>query len=331
VVGDGAGEGGRALDRVQAVHGLLARPLPARGVLARVAEAGRAVHHEVRFQGEDHVRPVEVVLHGHRAPDGLTCRRRCPGRRLPLMPLRRRHLRQDLPHLSGQRGRSDGLGEDAHAHALTRPLRAQRVAQGAHEVRPGADLAAVGQGLRAVGVVQPEHPGLSGDVGRAETGGMVGVALDLGGAPEMALDQDALGVAAVEHGRGEEEGLAGHGLLRCLHVGHDLLFRLLGAAGEAGQGQRGPHQGEELPAALGIVELRGLRRELAVQEVQELRRLRQLLQALPVGATLRAVEAAPHSGKIDPHRRRFAHRWHVEQEVRVWIPYALTSARPWSI
>jgi hypothetical protein len=147
---------------------------------------------------------------------------------------------------------------------------------------------------------------------------MVRVALDLGRPPQMALDEDALRVAAVEHGRREEQGLARHRLLGGLHVGDDLLFRLLRAAGETGQGQRGPHEGEELAAAPGVRQLRGLRRELAVQEVEELRRLGQLFQALPVGPALGAVEAASHPGEVHPHR--FAHRWHVEQEVRAWMP-----------
>ena len=311
VVRDGAGEGRRALDRVEPVHGLLARPLPARGVLARVAEAGRTVHHEVRFEGEDHVGPIEVVLHGPGTADRLPQRGHRAARGLPLVPLRGGQVREELTKLRGQGRRGDRLGEDAEADPLPRALHAQRVAHRGHEIGPGADLAAVAQGLRAVGVVQAEHPGLAGGIGRPEARGMVRVPLDLGRTPEMALDEDALRVAAVEHGRGEEERLARHDLLRRPHVGDDLLFRLLGAAHESRQRERSAHHGEELATAPGIVELGGLLRELAVEELEELGCARELLQALPVRPALGAVEAATHPGEVHAHGwwlARFAHR-----------------------
>ena len=81
---------------------------------------------------------------------------------------------------------------------------------------------------------------------------------------------------------------------------------------------------------LGVLEHRRLLRELAVQELQEPRALGQLFEALPVPAPEGALQPATHAGELDGHggNRVRAHRWHVEQEVRVWILYSFTSLAP---
>jgi hypothetical protein len=149
---------------------------------------------------------------------------------------------------------------------------------------------------------------------------MVGVPFHLGGPAHVALDEHALGVAAVDDRGGEEERPAGDHVLGRHHVGDDLLLGLPRAPGEPREGQRSPHHLQEAAAALGVVEGAGLLGELAVQELQELRRAGQLLQALPVDASGGIRQAAAETGEVDRPLRAAgirAHRWHVEQAVRV--------------
>ena len=54
-----------------------------------------------------------------------------------------------------------------------------------------SNLAAMGDRLRAIGVVERQHRRLREDVGRAEARRMLRVALDLGRAPFVALDEQA--------------------------------------------------------------------------------------------------------------------------------------------
>jgi hypothetical protein len=179
----------------------------------------------------------------------------------------------------------------------------------------------VRDGLRAVGIVEVQHGRLRLRVGSAQAGRVLRVAFDLGGPPVMAFDEHGPRVAAVEHGRGEELRPPGHHLLGRLHVGHDLLFGLHRASGEAGQGERGAHDLHEVAPARGILELGGLLGELAVQELEETRRVGQVFEARP--ETL-AVAAPPtshfESDGHSVHGTLAAHRWHVLQEVRVWMP-----------
>ena len=115
---------------------------------------------------------------------------------------------------------------------------------------------------------------------------MIGVALDLGRPALVALDQQPGGDAAERHRGGEEQRLARDDVLGLPHVGDDQLVGLAGAAGDAGQRQRRAHQLQEAAAADRVVPLRGVGRELAVEELLELGRLGDGLEAAPV---LRAV------------------------------------------
>ena len=148
----------------------------------------------------------------------------------------------------------------------------QRAADRGDEAAPRTDAAQFGDGLRAVGVVEGEDRRLREDVGAAAGGRMIGIAFDLGRAALVALDQQAGGDAAERHGGGEEQRLAGHDVLRLPHVRHDQLVGLARAAGDPGQRQRRAHQLQEAATADRVVPLRGVRRELAVEEVLELGR-----------------------------------------------------------
>src|SRR5207247_2332085 len=79
--------------------------------LARVADAARPLHEEIRVEGHDHVRAAEVVarLHGH--AEGFSrpgARGITPGG-LVLMPFRLRKCFEQEAHLVRERGRGDGL------------------------------------------------------------------------------------------------------------------------------------------------------------------------------------------------------------------------------
>ena len=114
---------------------------------------------------------------------------------------------------------------------------------------PGADLAELGDHLRAIGIVEPEDRGLRESVRRAEARGMVGIALDLRRPAEVALDQDASGIAAQDKRARIVARLPRDPVLRLADIGDDLLERLRCARAGAGERERRPHETEETAPA----------------------------------------------------------------------------------
>ncbi len=141
------------------------------------------------------------------------------------------------------------------------------------------------------------------DVGGPEALRMVGVAFDLGGTALVALDEDAPGEAVVGHRRGVEERPTQDQAFGLLHVGQDLLGRLLGAGGEARERQRRAHEGQELAPALGVFEDRGLLGKLPVQELEEARGSR----PAPRGSSSSGGRGRPPGGAARRRARR--RRW----------------------
>src|SRR5579864_1265223 len=91
------------------------------------------------------------------------------------------------------------------------------------------------------------------------------VALDLGRASEMALDQDRAGVSAERYCRRVVHRLARDDILRLANVGDNGLERELDASGHAGEAEGCAHYLEE-SAARGLVEpFRSTLGEFAVQ------------------------------------------------------------------
>ncbi len=333
MVGHRSGEGGRALHHVEPVHDgpVVTHLAPARELADETQARGPAAH-EVGFQAQDRVGLVETVLRLHglaesqdRARAGLVA-----PRGLVVVPLRGRELGQHRRELGGQGGGGDGAGEEPEAGPLLALLLREGLAQRGPELDPGPHLAVELDGLRPVRVVEAEDVGLPEHVGGPPAHGMIGVPLDLGGPALVALHQHPPRVAVVGHRGREEERPPRHQLLRLLDVGEDLLRGLAGAGGEAGQGERGAHEGEELAAALGVLEGRGLLGELAVEELEEARAVQELLQALPVAAAGRPLEAPPHSRELhgDAGDLVRAHRWQVEQVTWGRTSYLFTSSFP---
>ena len=114
---------------------------------------------------------------------------------------------------AAMRRRRHRLGEDAEARALLRLLRAQHAAHGDDEGAERLNLAEVGNGGGAVGIVEAENRRLREDVGGALARRVIGVALDLGGPAFVALDQQAHARAGKRHRGGVEERLTGDELL----------------------------------------------------------------------------------------------------------------------
>ena len=204
VVGRSAGVGVHRFGDVEPVHDAGFR-LALRGEGPLVGRApGGAAGEEVGLEREDHVGPVELV---DRVED-LAERELGPGPGrvlgdgLVAVPLRLGHRGEEFLELSGEAGGADGLGQEPEPGPLLGPEDLDLVGDGLGEVVKGRELAVVEDGLRAVGVVEVEGRGLGEDVGRAEARGVVGVPLDLGGPPRVALDEQAGGQAADRHRRG---------------------------------------------------------------------------------------------------------------------------------
>src|SRR5262245_39539436 len=92
--------------------------------------------------------------------------------------------------------------------------------------------------LDAVRVVQRQHRRLCEGIGRAETGGMLRVALNLDGAAHIAFRQHTLGESPQGHGGGKIERLVrDHADLWSTYIRNDFLLWLAGAGTETRQGE----------------------------------------------------------------------------------------------
>ena len=94
------------------------------------------------------------------------------------------------------------------------------------------------------------------------------------------------------------------------------------------EGERRPHQGQELAPALRVLEDRGLLRELAVQELEEGGRVGELVEALPEAARASSLGPAAHALEVLGDDGELAHRWQVEQLVDVLTLYSAARRRP---
>src|SRR5262249_23649501 len=144
---------------------------PASREIPRVTNARRTNREDVRVEGDDEVRLVEVINGVRRTAGGLLRggAGAVPRDRIPLMPLRLGKGLLDQPDLLADRRRRHRLGQEADAGALLGLLRIELAADRRQEISPTASLALVEDGLQPVGVVQRQNGGLREDVRAAET------------------------------------------------------------------------------------------------------------------------------------------------------------------
>ena len=185
---------------------------------------------------------------------------------------------------------------------LVDPLGGADFAHGAEEVGPGANLAVVSDCLAAVGIVELENRGLGEGVASAEGGGVLGVALQLGGPSLVAFGQESAGHPVQSGSSSEEQGAAGDDLFRLPDVRHDVLGGLAGAGAEAGEGQRSAHELEEVAAAFDAVFVvapaDGLLREFARQELLEFGGGGEIVEAAPIVAAAGAFQPRANGGQV---------------------------------
>ena len=322
VVGDGARRRRRALDHVEAIHLGTVGAWPTAGREgAGVTKVPGTAAEEVGVECEEHVRVLDLVarLDGLAEGEASAGPRVVAPHRLVLVPLRGREGREKRAELAGEGGGGDGLGEHPEPRAFPRTLGLDDPAYLGQERAPRADPPGLGDGLGAVGVVERQDGSLCEGVGRTQAGGMVRVALDLGRAAHVALDEDAGREPAERKGGGEEERLARHEFLGRSHVGDDRLGGRPAARAQAGECERRAHEAQELAAVDGVEEPRRVTRELLRQERGRSRSLGQLLEGVPVRRAPQRRQASPES-RERPAVPSFRHRWQTEQLVMLAIP-----------
>ena len=142
---------------------------------------------------------------------------------------------------------------------------------------------------------------------------MIGITLDFGRTPHVAFDQHRIGDTGERNGAREEQRPAGDEILRLSDVRHDGLGWLLRARSDAGQCKRRTHELQELAAALGIVPLGGLFRELPMEVLAKAGCVRQLAETAPIQSAARVGQTRSNGGSI--HKKAVSYLWHVEQLV----------------
>ena len=284
----------RAFDDVQAVHVLVVvGDAPPIGEVPGVAQrSDRGRREEVRLEGQDDVRFVEVIDRVRRRSVRLADAgsRAVAADGIVLVPLRGRILLQRRRQQLRERRRRDGLTEDSETRSLDRLLCPERGLDRAHAGGPRAYFTAMGQRLRAIGIVEAEHGRLRDGVGGAEARGMIGVAFDLRRPAHVAFDQHGPGNPRDRNGAREEEGPSGDEIFGLTDVRDDLLGGLPRAGADPRERERRAHQLEEVSAAFRIVPLGRLRRKLAVQVIAEVLAVGQLAQASPIEPAFGARE-----------------------------------------
>ncbi len=290
VVGVGAGHREDALRGVQALH--LAQRL---GVVhrARAAELPRQLQvigaggQEVGVEREDDLHLLEVMVRAAAgaerelgAGEGAVGAERVEAvdLRLGQLALQRREqpLEGGAAVLFDQEGQTLARGGGEGLGLL--------LGEGV-PLLPGRRLAGLARSTRALRVVQAQHLGLGPHVGGAQRGGVVGVALNLGGAALVGLDQQAQRALGAHGGRRVLQPHAGDDLLGLVDEGEDLLFGAAhGHRVAAGQGaQRERSAGElERVAAVEAARQRHAGGELDLEGLGDGGVARLVLQRAPV-------------------------------------------------
>ncbi len=251
MIRDHARDRGSAFDSIEAILGptTLGRA-PLLTELARIAQAPGQAIQQVGIQRHDNVGLIEVILRVKSLAKRLACALAnvITVDWLPLMPPGLREALEQCLQQIRQRGRGNGLGQDAQAIPLFGLMRRRGRGERCHELAPGTLLALAQNRLRAVWIVERQYLGLAEDVGGAETGWMLRIPLNLDRAARHVADENAVGVAFVRESRREIEREILGNTVGPLHVGGDVCWSLRfgGAAGDTSQGQRCSHELQEL-------------------------------------------------------------------------------------
>jgi len=122
------------------------------------------------------------------------------------------------------------------------PLRAEVFAEHGNAGFPCFWFTVAGNSLGPVRVVEIKQACLMKNVRGSPARVVIGIALDLGRAPLMALHHQSRGETAESHGGGIEEWIAGDQFFRLFHIRNNSFERLPRASRQTGQRQRGAHQ-----------------------------------------------------------------------------------------
>ena len=321
--------GRRALDRIEPVHAVF-RLLAPRRVVAHELVKSRisCARNEIRIQRNNHIGAAQVILNIHAA-----CEKCSSERGIVLHQLRLRPRLLHFAPLPRQRGRRDGRAQEVDAGSILG--RSNFVAQRLGKLRPLATLTAIGDVLRAVGIVQVEQRALRIRIGAAMVVGVLRIAVDLDRPELVALDQQRHSARGERMRRGKVHRLAENQILRRLDVGINRLIGLLGATGQARESHRRAHQFEEAAPRNRIDPLLRRRGKLALHRSLKFLVLASSSSERQYFLPFVPAQLAPHRLKrhglgqpgagnsaaccsigLSTLLSRFAHRWHTSQLVR---------------
>ena len=128
---------------------------------------------------------------------------------------------------------------------------------------------------------------------------MLGIALNFGRSPHVALDQDTHANTAERGGGGKVLRLTGDDVFGGSDLGDYFFAGLNRTARKPAQCQRCTHEFEKIPPTYRILQLGSLLGELALDHGGEFFGLGQLVQAAPVLLALGGFEAGADGREID--------------------------------
>ena len=306
MIGLGADQGRRALDRVDPAHlaAGFVRAAP-RGKLPGIGEPPRHGGNQIALDRKDHVGGADIQDALDWPAEGMLRRGKLvvAMQRLPLMPAHCRKLLLQCSDLRGEGGRSDIAGQQPQPVAAARQEPVAALVESRDETLPGIDLTITDDRLRAARIIERQDRRLHDRAGTAEAGRMVGVTLDLDRPRHLMGDQDAGRIAVLGRRRRVIARATGHDPGRLFDIREQLARIGLGTAGrQPAQCHRGRHQLQK-PPPIKSAEHVSETRHLAFDGCREFRRLRQFLETAPIISARRA------------------HRWHTPQSDNVsgWI------------
>ncbi len=226
----------RALDHIQPVH-VPIRITPSREITRVARRAGESRIEKIGVERNDDVGLRQVVARLNRLAERQlrAFNHVIAIDRFVDVPLRHRIRREITANLRGQRGRGNGLRQNAYAAARQAFLHVHGAADGFHKTIPRTNVSQVGDVLSPVGIVEIENRSLRVNVGAAETGRVLRIALNFCGTEQMAFNQNRRGVTSErERGRVEHRP-ARNEVFRLPHIRHDLGVRHPRTTGQTGE------------------------------------------------------------------------------------------------